>query len=291
MTYGEIRYRLSQLVPGIGMELWDGWILDRYQEILDSLSWQRLERKSTVVPAAEYAVGTVAVTQGSTAIAGTGTTWTTQMSGRVIRIAGRTELYTFTYSSGTTGTLDRSYEGPAETEAAYRINDNRALLAADSRLIVSLRSPTGGPLGKLSRVDLDRLAPGRTEYGAPRYYCFDFDDTSDPPRARIELYPIPTAAEGLILTEVADADSVTAGDTAASLLPWVRPACLVAGCRADGLDHLEKYKAADRAQLRFQSLLVQMRGIAAERQGPVALKLSDDLYSHRTAWWAGEADQ
>ena len=49
----------------------------RYREILDSLSWQRLERKGTVVPAAEYAVGTVAVTQGSTAIAGTGTTWTT----------------------------------------------------------------------------------------------------------------------------------------------------------------------------------------------------------------------
>ena len=40
-TFGELRFRLSKLVPGVDLDLLDGWIMDRYQEILDVLPWSR----------------------------------------------------------------------------------------------------------------------------------------------------------------------------------------------------------------------------------------------------------
>jgi hypothetical protein len=60
---------------------------------------------------APYSTGTVAVTEGSAAVTGTDTVWTAGMSGREFRVTGRDEIYTFTRTGNTTGTLDRNYEG------------------------------------------------------------------------------------------------------------------------------------------------------------------------------------
>ncbi len=43
-TYGEIRLRLKKLFPSVDLELLNGWIQDRYTEILDRLPWQRLSK-------------------------------------------------------------------------------------------------------------------------------------------------------------------------------------------------------------------------------------------------------
>lgn len=111
MTYGQLRLRLSKLLPGVDLELIDGWIQDRFTFILDFLSWKRLEGEAVFQCPPSYAIGTVAVSQGSASITGTGTAWTPALTGLMIRIANGTEYYAFAQLTGTTGTLDRPYEG------------------------------------------------------------------------------------------------------------------------------------------------------------------------------------
>src|SRR5579883_37549 len=118
MNYGQIRLRISQMAPGVSRELIDGWIQDVYTEMLDSLPWKRLEAQSIVQPPQSYAIGTVAVQQGSASIVGTGTAWTADMTGRMIRINDTTEWYTFTFVDATHATLDRNYESSTQSIAA-----------------------------------------------------------------------------------------------------------------------------------------------------------------------------
>ena len=65
MTYGEIRLHLAKALPGVDPELIIDWIQGRYTRILDALSWKRQETESVLQSPARYAIGTVALTQGS----------------------------------------------------------------------------------------------------------------------------------------------------------------------------------------------------------------------------------
>jgi hypothetical protein len=111
MTYGQIRLRLSQMAAGVPIELLDGWLQDRYTQMLDELPWKRLEGEIVLQSPPSYQVGTVTATQGSASIVGAGTVWTPAMTGLMIRIACGQEFYTFTYVSAEGATLDRPYEG------------------------------------------------------------------------------------------------------------------------------------------------------------------------------------
>lgn len=117
-TYGEIRFRLTKAHPGIDPDLVDGWIDDRYAAILDALEWQRRRVMAVLQTTAPYATGTVTVAADSAAIALAGGTWAAGMTGRGFRVDGRSEIYTFTRTANTTGTLDRAYEGASDTAAA-----------------------------------------------------------------------------------------------------------------------------------------------------------------------------
>lgn len=68
-----------------------------------------------------YSTGTVAVSNGSATIIGTGTAWTEQMNGMPIRIDGDSAEYKFTYVSALSGVLDRVYEGSTAATATYKI--------------------------------------------------------------------------------------------------------------------------------------------------------------------------
>ena len=69
-----------------------------------------------------YSTGTVAITKGANALTGTGTTWTSAMTGMTFRIDGDSEEYIFTYVSATTGTLDKNYNDTTRTLSTYKIN-------------------------------------------------------------------------------------------------------------------------------------------------------------------------
>lgn len=280
MTYGEIRLRLRQRFATLALDVLDGFLVDRYQEILDALDWQRLSAERVIAIPAEYAAGTVAVTNASTAIAGTGTTWTAQMSGRRIRFGAEAAYYTFTFTGAATGTLDRPYEGETATGVGYRINQAVYTLDADVRMVDEIAG-----LERLGVGDLNDRYPTRDGHGEPYCWAPTFDDSSSPPKPQIEIFPVPTLA-GSLRCEVTVEKELAAGATSAALAVWVRPACLIAGVAADAQRDLGKLQESDREQERFLGLLAQMIQAEALREGPQRLKMDRGSVPHRTRRWA-----
>jgi hypothetical protein len=218
-TFGDIRFQLSKMHPGVDHDLLDGWILDAYQHALAELDWQRLDATVSIAVPAEYAAGTVALTAGSNAITGTGTTFTGAMTGRLFRASTDGPYYQFTYVSATSGTLDRPYEGATASGAAYRIAQTVFTLPSDCRAIIDVDG-----LGLRGRTD---FPPTRPDHGKPAYWRQTMDSFTDPPAMQIEVYPIPVEAQLLAVTFTAEALPATL-DPATGLLPWMHPAALKA---------------------------------------------------------------
>jgi len=292
MTYGEIRLRLTQLWPGVSLDLIDGWILDRYQSILDKLTWQRLQVEQVITTKDEYNTGTVAVTKGSAVLTGTDTVWAEEMTGRIIRVAVATSegiqsvgptYYEFTWSGSdpTLGSLDRGWEDEDATGLSYRINQNIYPLPAGTRLIHDIRNPrTNLPLKRLSLAQLNELAAGRTAYGDPEHWCLYMDQNSDPPVPQVEFYPIPTRLQGLIGTLIFE-EMPDGTDTAVSLLPWVRPAALIAGVQMDIARHLKEWNSLQSLTVQYIEYLSDMVRMEAQRIGPSKMRLEDRFTRHR----------
>src|SRR5262249_47658617 len=158
-TLGTIRLRLKQLPAGVGVhpDVTDGIINDRYQEILRKKRWARLMvDDESIVTTPVYQDGTIAVTEGSTAIVGTSTVWTAAMDGQRIRIGGRTEYYIFTFVDATHGTLDRGFEGDTESDVSYWIWVANYALNPDVVSLESVRVPiVNRLLTKRDRTYLD----------------------------------------------------------------------------------------------------------------------------------------
>lgn len=98
------------------------------------------ERKAVLQVMAPYSTGTVAITQGSTSLTGTGTAWNTAHSfgannARTIGklcIAGTTDVYSISSVGSDTGiTLNERYQSSTETEASYEYFEDEYDLASD----------------------------------------------------------------------------------------------------------------------------------------------------------------
>lgn len=284
-TLGEIRFRLSKLAPGVDLDLLDGWIQDRYTAALDYLPWQRLDADGVIQTVAEYTAGTISVTNGSTSITGSGTVWTTAMNGRLIRIAEQSEFYEFTRTGDTTGTLDRPYEGETASGLSYRIAQNLYVLPADLRLLHSVRSLSRNlPLSRKSPAELRAMAPSQAVHSPPLYYALAMDSLTDPPQPRLELYPIPTVVEAFAYRYTYD--PVNPPTSGGSMLPFIRPAILMAGVQADIAMMAKDFGAADRYEAKFRALLAEAAGVDSDNTGPTRLRMPERYTRHRVKRWA-----
>lgn len=135
------------------------------------LDWRAIRTSSYITTVAEHTTGTVAVTNGSTTITGTDTAWTSAMTGRKFKIADDDEIYTFTYVSATSGTLDKNYLGTTDTGASYTIFQDSYSLASDFQRML----PYGNKRGLYYFDDGDRY------YLEPRREDEFFDQKSDDP--------------------------------------------------------------------------------------------------------------
>ncbi len=302
MTYGQLRLQITQENPGIPLEKLDGWIQDRYTEILDRVEWKRTQAESVIVAPASYQDGTIIATEGSATIAGFGTAWTTAMSGRTIRIDNQSEFYQFTYVSANVGLLDRGWEHPSTTASTYRIDQSVFLLPADCRIVKDCRGLHDWEMS-LERVtpgELNRRAGQRTTYGTPQMYAPTFDNFSDPPIMQVELYPIPespnTDAEDLSYAVTYDFDSsdIAPTQTSSSLLPWVRPSALKAGVKASMLLDAKDWNGATKMQQEMDRLVQIMARVNTAQIGPEPIRISQQ-YARRShqGWpvnrrWDGE---
>jgi hypothetical protein len=289
MTLGSLKLRMLKEFPGLDLDVLEGFISDRHSEIIEELPWTRLNVDTVLVTVAPYDTGTVAVTAGSASVTLTGGTWTTAMTGRGFRPAGRNEFYRFTYVSASTGTLDRPYEGSTATGAAYKIFQNVYAAPSNCRILPddAFATTQFGPLARLSRAELNASDPNRGTYGVPRNWVSYMDDSSSPPRMQIELYPIPNTAVGIPFEYVAEA--TVPGSSGAAFLPWMEPAtALVEGVTGKIL-RTPQFKDLASAQLAMTEAaraLSTMRASEARRMGATRMQLSSHYTSHRTERWS-----
>lgn len=283
-TVGELQLRLNKLPQGANSDrvVLLGIINDVTQRYVNSYQWSRLSKTASLLTSALYETGTISVTNGSTAITGTDTVWTSAMTGRRIRISGRNETYVFTYTSATTGNLDRGYEGDTDTAATYQIFQSVYALPADVDQIDSVEVPSlNRDLDQESPEYLDKLATDRWALGHPMFYTTAPDiTTAGVQYPAIELYPVPDIAEGLIVRYRQSVALFTApSDT---FLPWIQFECIVAGCEAElhaakgdiGLYQVKEGK--------FQMLLKDAIDSDSDRQYPDEMMMDERYTWHRT---------
>ena len=280
MTYGTLKFRLTQAFPSLSLDLIEGWIQDRYNEILGELPWSRLDFQANLQTVAPYVTGTVAVVLGSNAVTGTGTTWIAGMTARAFRVVGQSEFYRFTYLSATTATLDRVYEGTSNALAGYSIFQNVYVLPSDCRLLANNAfSGSLGPMDRFTHAQLNLSDPNRTATGTPQAWASYMDDNSTPPLMRVELFPYPDAAIGIPFTYSAEPADLAAVATIFQV--WMQPAALVEGTTGKIKAFLKDYTGAAYHDAKAAAALKNMRSSEAQGSAPAMLTLDPYFTRYR----------
>lgn len=291
-TYGQVRMRLSQMFPAVPLDLLDGWIWSRHELLMDQLNWDRLATSRPVSLLAEYATGTVTLTQGLSVVIGNGTAWDSS-TGDILRIEGGQTYYRFIADSAAAGTLDRPYEG-ASGEFSYRISRAVYTLPADVRLIKSVSDPaTGESLSFLDRERFKQAFGDRKSRGNPTHWTGYFDSDTAPPQMQIEVFPLPISAGAVNVAVVMDKGGIMEGQTSTAFLPWERPGVIQDGVAEDCCTWLLTRdnpapglgQAAAMYAKKFDNGLAGMVRTDLSRRGSTTLQLDGPMYQHRLRRW------
>jgi len=128
------------------------------------------KKTTSITTSADYNTGTVAVTDGSASIVGTDTVWTASHSDMLIYIKSGHEIYTFTRTGATTGTIDRVYIGDTDTDSTYIIFKRRYSLASDFWRPVTVEPDHGTFYYYKNGVRVDLIPKWSEEWGQQNYY-------------------------------------------------------------------------------------------------------------------------
>lgn len=169
-TFEELWKRLLVHAPDVGMPLAKEFINTAYSRALALHDWSALRGRSEVFIPAQYATGTVTVTQGSSSITGAGTAFTAAMEGRQIRV-GSSPYYTILSIDvpGQILTVDRPWADVNAAGAAFTINQAYFAAPSDFGHFISFVDPANNwklHLKFLSE-DIDRWDAERTSAGTP----------------------------------------------------------------------------------------------------------------------------
>jgi hypothetical protein len=290
-TFGQIQFELTHFakakgLPAVDFELLRGWINEAYNDVCDQRQWKGLEAQSLLSLVPVYTTGTVTATNGSTAITGTATSWTSDLTGRQIRIAGRGETYGFTYVSATSGTLSRAYEGPTIADAAYVISKTTYAMADSVKAVTMMVNPNiEDPMTQINEDELNHITTARDHVGEPRFFL-PANDTGDPPSPvyrQVRIYPPPQEAVTLIYTYLKHPTEFTGTNTETGLYPWVDPRAVIAGAKAMMLAHFQMYDGSA-AEMQIQQQAVRkMQQAETDLVGPTKLRMHPRYTRHRRA--------
>jgi hypothetical protein len=285
MTYGQLKFRLTKQFPGVDLDLIEGWIDDRYAEILGELPWSRQNVTAVLQTLAPYSTGTVTLTAGSNAVALSGGTFTPAMTGMAFRVVGEDDIYAFTYVGAAAGTLDRGYEGSLGLApgAGYTIFQHVYAMPADCRMLedTAFSDFTEGPLVRMARSQLNQSFPGAGCPGLPGIWASYMDDGSTPPRIQVQLCPVPDKVYGIPFTYVSDPGALTGAATSTILQVWMQSAALVEGVVSRIKAHLKDYNGAQLAGVMAKVGLANMRSSEAQGMPPAAMQMDPYYTGHR----------
>ena len=134
-------------------------------------------------------------------------------------------------------------------------------------------------LNRKSKQELNFSAPGRVTLGRPREFAPYMDELSAPPRMQGEVYPVPDQEYSLVVDYVAEVPAP--GGSSLTLLPWIRPAALFEGVRADALEQKGNYLGAKMAEEKFAAMLGQMIAVDNRNRPPAQMKMEPRFTRHR----------
>lgn len=98
------------------------WLNTGGDRVWRARPWYGRDVETIIFTVAPYSTGTADFTQGSTAVSGSGTTWTAAMSGSKIALAIGQPYYIFTRTGNTTGTIPTGgYAEATATGSGYTI--------------------------------------------------------------------------------------------------------------------------------------------------------------------------
>lgn len=195
------------------------WLRYRYGSILERVPWNFLHKEATFSTVAEITAGTVTLTLSSATVTETTSNangWSSAVEGRYFRADGDSAFYlidTFGNANPDTLTLNRVYEGDTATLKEYTIFQRYYSLSSDAREVISMAvidSPT--PMREVSQKQMDDGLLNRSAHGnPPRYWAMAGRDTSD--NLRVEVYPIPDEAHGILYRYIQATPSLSDADT------------------------------------------------------------------------------
>lgn len=166
------------------------FVNSRHRALLESYDWSRRKQDVVINTAVDKDAGTVALTSGSAAVAGTSTAFAATDVGRSIQFAD--SIYTVaTYTNSTTITLGDAngsavvFPGTSVATQAYTIFTQRYSLGQGIEQIISVKYQ--GEITEVSEEYLDSIDPSRSGSGTPLYYARTSRGANDD--VRIELYP------------------------------------------------------------------------------------------------------
>lgn len=300
MTYGQLKFQLTKAYPGVDLDLIEGWIDQRYAEILGELPWSRQEVTAVLQTIAPYSTGTVTISAGSSAIALAGGAFTPAMTGMAFSVTGESDVYGFTYGSEAAGTLDRPYEGALAFApgAAFTIFQHVYPMPANCRMLedTAFTNFGFGPLVRMARSQFNRSCPiaspgnaatadTQVDLGIPGIWTSYMDDGSTPPNMQVQLYPAPDKVYGIPFEYVSDPGALSGESTSLILQVWMQPAALVQGVTALIKAHLKDLPGAQFAALLAKSALKTMRGAEAQGMAPAQMQLDSYYTSYRAKRW------
>lgn len=190
-TFREMAREVMVYNPKVPYSLAKRWVRDRYRSVCENYLWSFKLAQGQFGTNNAYTTGTVTMTNASAAVTGSGTTWTSAMTGRQFKV--RNFVYTFTYVSATTGTLDRLWLNADVSAQAYSIlNAYFAPAETDFHSFISILDPANGwrLYQGFTSIELDQFDVQRTSSSTPRIVASRIYNSSNIPQ--FEIWPHPS---------------------------------------------------------------------------------------------------
>jgi hypothetical protein len=191
VAFKNILNNLHTQVPEIDAITITNFVNRRYQSLLRSWQWSFLKDRAVLTTVNPYSTGTVTVSNGSVAVTGSGTTWTSAMLGRQFRASSLGEFYEIaSVESATSLSLRYAYGGNTASGAAYSIFQHIYSLVSTATKIQSIVYRF--PLKEANKESMDQIDAERKSTGTPQWFIYLGKDSSG--YQQVEIHPVPAAA-------------------------------------------------------------------------------------------------
>lgn len=171
MPFADMQAAVQRLSPlQVTSDLAAALVNDAYINTLRSQQWLANTGHFTLASVTPVTSGTVSLTQGSTAVIGSGTNWDPSMVGLYLGIGQSIPSRVIGFISSTQLSLGDPWSDPSISSSPYELRQIRFTLPSDARRLISLKGPIW-PIYRRSISLIDAYDPARKVHGVPLVFC------------------------------------------------------------------------------------------------------------------------